>query len=73
MDVMVTPETAGVTMSLFDRRGYTSLGTANGGGTQTGQVIPGLAAPPTTGTTVQVKAAVGVAAAVGVGVLSIPC
>jgi FtsP/CotA-like multicopper oxidase with cupredoxin domain len=53
MDVMVTPETAGVTMSLFDRRGYTSLGTANGGGTQTGQVIPGLAAPPTTGTTVQ--------------------
>jgi FtsP/CotA-like multicopper oxidase with cupredoxin domain len=53
MDVIIAPETAGVTMSLFDRRGYVSLGTANGGGTQTGQVIPGLAAPPTTGTTVQ--------------------
>jgi FtsP/CotA-like multicopper oxidase with cupredoxin domain len=53
MDVIITPETAGTTMSLFDRRGYTSLGTANGGGTPTGQVIPGLPAPPTTGTTVQ--------------------
>ena len=53
MDVVITPETGGVMMSLFDRRGYVSLGTANGGGTPTGQVIPGLAAPPTTGTTVQ--------------------
>jgi FtsP/CotA-like multicopper oxidase with cupredoxin domain len=52
-DVIITPRTAGVTMSLFDRRGYVSLGTANGGGTRTGQVIPGLAVPPTTGTTVQ--------------------
>jgi FtsP/CotA-like multicopper oxidase with cupredoxin domain len=53
MDVMITPETGGTVMSLFDRRGYVSLGTANGGGTSTGQVIPGLPAPPTTGTVVQ--------------------
>jgi FtsP/CotA-like multicopper oxidase with cupredoxin domain len=53
LDVMITPETAGTMMSLFDRRGYVSLGTASGGGTQTGQVIPGLPAPPTTGTPVQ--------------------
>jgi FtsP/CotA-like multicopper oxidase with cupredoxin domain len=59
MDVMVTPETVGVMMSLFDRRGYTSLGTASGGGTATGQVIPGLAAPPTTGTTVQAQSSSG--------------
>jgi hypothetical protein len=53
LDVIITPETGGVMMSLFDRRGYVSLGTANGGGTPTGQVIPGLPSPPTTGTTVQ--------------------
>lgn len=53
MDVIVTPEAGGTVMSLFDRRGYTSLGTSNGGGTATGQVISGLAAPPSTGTTVQ--------------------
>ena len=53
LDVIITPETGGTVMSLFDRRGYVSLGTANGGGTSTGQVIPGLSAPPTTGTTVQ--------------------
>jgi FtsP/CotA-like multicopper oxidase with cupredoxin domain len=53
LDVIITPETGGTTMSLFDRRGYVSLGTANGGGTQTGQVISGLPAPPTTGTVVQ--------------------
>jgi len=53
LDVIVTPETGGVMMSLFDRRGYVSLGTANGGGTSTGQVIPGLPAPPTTGTLIQ--------------------
>jgi FtsP/CotA-like multicopper oxidase with cupredoxin domain len=53
LDVIIAPETGGTTMSLFDRRGYVSLGTANGGGTQTGQVIPGLPAPPTTGTPVQ--------------------
>lgn len=50
LDVMITPETGGTMMSLFDRRGYVSLGTANGGGTPTGQVIPGLPAPPTTAT-----------------------
>jgi FtsP/CotA-like multicopper oxidase with cupredoxin domain len=53
LDVIITPETGGTTMSLFDRRGYVSLGTANGGGTPTGQVIFGLPAPPTTGTVVQ--------------------
>jgi FtsP/CotA-like multicopper oxidase with cupredoxin domain len=53
MDVMVTPETAGAMMSLFDRRGYVSRGTADGGGTATGQVIPGLDAPPTSGTVVK--------------------
>jgi FtsP/CotA-like multicopper oxidase with cupredoxin domain len=53
MDVIITPETGGTVMSLFDRRGYVSLGTASGGGTPTNQVIPGLPAPPTTGTTVQ--------------------
>ncbi len=53
MDVIITPETGGTVMSLFDRRGYVSLGTAGGGGTPTNQVIPGLPAPPTTGTTVQ--------------------
>ncbi len=52
MDVMVTPETAGTMMSLFDRRGYVSVGTTGGGGTPTGQVIPGLDAPPTSGTVV---------------------
>jgi FtsP/CotA-like multicopper oxidase with cupredoxin domain len=52
MDVMITPETGGTMMSLFDRRGYVSLGTTNGGGTSTGQEIHGLAAPPTTGTVV---------------------
>jgi len=53
LDVMITPETGGTTISLFDRRGYVSLGTAHGGGTQTGQGVRGVPAPPTTGTPVQ--------------------
>lgn len=52
LDVMITPETGGTLMSLFDRRGYVSLGTVNGGGTPTGQVIPGLPAPPASATLV---------------------
>jgi len=54
MDVMISPETGGVMMALFDRRGYASVGTDDSDpNTPTGQVISGLAAPPSTGTTVQ--------------------
>jgi hypothetical protein len=54
MDVMISPEAGGVMMALFDRRGYASVGTDDSDpNTLTGQVIPGLAAPPSTGTTVQ--------------------
>jgi hypothetical protein len=71
LDVIITPETGGTMMSLFDRRGYVSLGTANGGGTPTGQVIPGLVALPTTGTVVQGDGARG--GAVVAAASSTPC
>jgi FtsP/CotA-like multicopper oxidase with cupredoxin domain len=54
MDVMVSPQTGGATIALFDRRGYTSVGTDDSEpDTPTGQVIAGLAVPPPTGTVVQ--------------------
>jgi hypothetical protein len=54
MDVMISPEAGGVMMALFDRRGYASVGTEDSDpNTPTNQVIPGLAAPPSTGTVVQ--------------------
>jgi FtsP/CotA-like multicopper oxidase with cupredoxin domain len=42
MDVLVVPSSGGVSMSLFDRRGFVSRGAAAGSGTPTQQPIEGL-------------------------------
>ena len=58
IDVMVTPAAA-VRLSLFDRRGFISLGATGTGATPTQPPVPGLPLPPTSGTTVQAPAPSG--------------
>ena len=58
MDVMVMPTAAG-RLSLFDRRGFVSLGATGTGATPTQPPVPGLPLPPTSGTTIQTPVLTG--------------